>query len=132
MKKLGFFVLLLFCLFFVALNTSMISDQAMDWVKNHPKDSNAPEVLYRTARWCDLLGDNKRAVDVYSELYQRYPERGDYCAPALYYLAKIMVDTTSSKIRAKPYLETIMTQYASETEWNSKAKVLYDEVTHVF
>jgi len=129
-KKVFFFLILLATVFFVAMNSSMVADQALEWVKENPKHEYAPAAIYRAARWCDLLGDNNKAMTTYWELYQRYPERGDLCAPALYHMAQIVLDTSVAKQRAKDYLQIIMDQYASNEEWSSKAKQLYDEVSY--
>src|ERR1041384_6689328 len=101
MKKVFFFLVLLGGIFFVAMNSSMVADQALDFAKNNPKDDRAPGWIYRAARWCDMLGDNNKAMTTYWELYQRYPERGDLCAPALYHMAQIVLDTSVAKQRAK-------------------------------
>ena len=130
MKKIIAVVVLLIVALFIGLNTGLISDQAEGWVKNNPKDSHAPDVLYKAARWCDLMGDNDRAVSVYMDLYQTYPQRGDLCAPALYHVADIQVEVTNSKARAKPYLEKIINEYPGEEEWVMKAKQLYDEANY--
>src|SRR5215472_18701105 len=108
MKKLIAGVILLLVIVFIGLNTGMIADQSEQWVKNNPKDGHAPDVLYKSARWCDLMGDNDRAVSVYTDLYQAYPERGDLCAPALYHIAQIEIDVTNSKSRGRPYLEKLI------------------------
>jgi len=118
----------------VILNTSMVADQAMAWVSAHPKDPDAPEILYRAARWCDLLGSGDQAAVVYKKLYENYPDRADLCAPALYYLGSDLANGTyivGIKKQALPYLGIVMNQYASQKEWCTKAKQLYDEVDAV-
>ncbi len=123
----------LILIFIVVLNTSMVADQALSWVAANPKDPGAPDVLYRTARWCDMLGSDDKAASIYLQLYQQYPERGDLCAPALYHLAYNLANGTyivGIKKQALPYLETIMNQYSSQDEWSTKAKQLYDEVNY--
>ncbi len=130
MKKLIFLLVLLATVVFVGLNSSMIADQSLAWVKDHPKSDTAPEILYRSARWCDFLGDNAKAMDMYWELYQRYPDRGDLCAPALYHLADIIVATSTAKQRAKTYLEIVMNQYPTVEDWAMKSKQLYDQLTY--
>ena len=130
MKKLIFFMALLVALFFVGLQSSMIADKTLDWVKQNPQSPYAAEALYRAARWCDFLSDDDKAVGMYLELYQRYPERADLCAPGLYHLADIIVSSGVAKLRAKPYLEIVMNQYASVEEWSMKAKQLYDQLDY--
>ena len=134
MKKLVWTAIAIIAVFAVALNTSMIAGQAEAWVAAHPKDPNAPQVLFDAARWCDWMGDNDKAIQVYWELYQQYPERGDLCAPALYYCAYIK-DNSSNIVgirkQAVPYLEIIMDQYVGQGDWSTKAKALYDEVNYV-
>jgi TolA-binding protein len=130
-KALIISAVVLIVLFFTALNSSMIADQALAWVKEHPKDPSAPEVLYRAARWCDLLGDNNKARAVYWDIYEQYPEKGEYCAPALYYIAQIISDTTSARRQANTYLQIVIDQYPNVDNWGTKAKELYDEVNNV-
>jgi hypothetical protein len=133
MKKLMIGAGLLILVFIVVLNTSMVADQAVSWVAANPKDPSAPDVLYRTARWCDLLGSDDKAAVVYLQLYQQYPDRADLCAPALYHVAYNLAEGTyivGIKKQAIPYLETIMNQYSSQAEWQTKAKQLYDEVSY--
>jgi hypothetical protein len=131
LKKLIFFAIAFIVVFLVALNSSAIADQAVAWVKEHPKDEHAPELLYRAARWCDILGDNNKALEIYWNLYQQYPEKGQFCAPALYYSAKIKVDVSGVKAQADPFLEIVMNQYPGQNDWGTKAKKLYDEVHYV-
>lgn len=115
----------------MALNTSMLADQALKWVQENPKDPHAPKVLYEAARWCDIMGDNKKALEVYWDLYQQYPGSSSLCAASLYYSAQIQVDTSVSKKLADPFLKIILDQYFSETEWVEKARKLQDEVNYV-
>lgn len=134
MKKLIWVAAVLIILFAIALNFSMVADQAVTWVKEHPKDPDAPVVLYRTARACDILGNDDKAGEIYWYLYQQYPERGELCAPALYYLAYDKSNNTyitEIKKQANTYLEIIMNQYSTQSEWSTKAKKLYDEVNYV-
>ena len=128
MTKLLAFIVFFVMFFYLVLNTSLVSEKALEWVNKHPKDSSAPEVLYRTARWCDYLGDDARAVADYWELYLRYPERGDLCAPGLYHAADLLRQTIPGKQRARNCLEIVMSQYEANEEWNTKAKRLYDEI----
>ncbi len=124
---------LLILIFIVVLNTSMVADQFTSWVAANPKDPSAPDVLYDTARWCDLLGSDDKASAVYLQLYQQYPERADLCAPALYHVASNLANGTyivGIKKQALPYLDIIMDQYSSQEEWQAKAKQLYDEVNY--
>lgn len=133
MKKLMVGAGILILIFIVVLNTGMVADQAVAWVAANPKDPSAPDVLYRTARWCDLLGSDDKAAVVYLQLYQQYPERADLCAPALYHVAYNLAEGSyivGIKKQAIPYLETIMNQYSSQEEWQAKAKQLYDEVSY--
>ncbi len=125
--------LLLVAVFLVVLNTGMVADQAVNWVKENPKDPGAPTVLFRTARWCDIMGNDERASGLYLQLYQQYPERGDLCAPALYHVAENIANSTYTlgvRKQALPYLETIINEYSNQEEWRTKAKQLYDEVNY--
>ena len=133
MKKLVIGALVLIAIFVVVLNTGLVADQALDWVKQNPKDADAPLVLYRTARWCDIMGNGDRANAIYLQLYQQYPEKGELCAPALYYVAENIASSTYAvgvKRQALPYLDIIANQYSNQDEWRTKAKQLYDEVNY--
>jgi hypothetical protein len=130
MSKMIIFAILIIGVFFVALNSSMLADQAVSWVQDNPKDPNAPKVLYYAGRWCDLLGDNNKAIATYLKLYQLYPEQGELCANALYNSAEIQVETTSAPKMANDYLQIIFDHYSTVTDWDDKAKELYDEVNH--
>jgi hypothetical protein len=130
MKKMIVVAVLLIAIFFVALNSTMLAEQAEKWVQDNPKDPNAPTVLYDAARWCDILGDNQKAMSVYMEIYQKYPEQGEICAAALYYCANIQASTTSAPKLANTYLDIIFNQYPTVEEWNIKAKQLSDQVNH--
>jgi hypothetical protein len=115
------------------LNSSILADQALLWVKSNPKDPQAADVLYRAGRWCDLLGDDNKAVDIYWMLYQQYPDRGDLCAPALYHCADLRANGSNVlnlRRQALPYLDILINQYSSEDEWRTKGKKLYDEVNY--
>jgi hypothetical protein len=66
-------------------------------------------------------------------LYQQYPERGDLCAPALYYTAKDKANGSyivGIKRQALDYLNILFNQYSGQTEWCTKGKQLYDEVNY--
>ena len=130
MKKMIIVAVLLVAVFFVALNSSMLAEQAEKWVQDNPKDPNAPTVLYDAARWCDILGDNQKAIAVYMDVYKQYPEQGELCAGALYHCADIQASTTSAPKLANDYLQIIFTQYPTIEDWNKKAKELSDEVNH--
>jgi len=133
MKKLVIGALVLIGLFVLVLNTGLVADQALDWVKANPKDPQAPVVLYRTARWCDVMGSDERANAVYLQLYQQYPEKGELCAPALFYVAQNISNASYNvgvRKQALPYLEIIINDYSSQEEWRTKAKQLYDEVSY--
>lgn len=133
MKKLIVGALILIVIFVVVLNTGLVADQAVGWVKDNPKDPEAPVVLYRTARWCDVMGNDQRANAVYLQLYQQFPERGDLCAPALYYVAQNIANSSYAvgvRKQALPYLDIIINDYSSQEEWRTKAKQLYDEVNY--
>ena len=115
------------------LNPSIEAGWALSWVTANAKDPQAPEVLYRAARWCDLLGDSDTANSLYIKLHDQYPQRGDLCAPALYYLAYGMANSTyvvGLKKGALPYLQEMLSEYPGQEEWQSKGKKLYDEVSH--
>jgi hypothetical protein len=130
-KKLIIIAVVLVLVFIVALNPSIVAGPALSWVADNPKDPSAPDVLYRAARWCDWLGSDDKARAIYVQLYQQYPERADLCAPALYYLAYNFENGSlllGVRRQAIPYLEALMNQYSSQTEWQAKAKQLYDEV----
>ncbi len=130
MGKMIFFAVVLIGVFFVALNSSMLADQAEKWVQDNPKDPNAPKALFYAARWCDFLGDNQTAIVTYMKLYELYPEQGDLCAAGLYHCAEIQDETTGAPKLANNYLQIIFDHYSSQTDWTAKAKELSDEVNH--
>jgi hypothetical protein len=133
MKKLIWGAVALIVLFVLALNSSILSDQAVAWVKANPKDPSAPLVLYRAGRWCDIMGSGDKALEIYELLYQQYPEKGELCAPALYYSAEIKAngsDILGLRKQALPYLDILLNQYSSQEEWRTKGKQLYDEVNY--
>ena len=133
MKKLIWGAIALIVLFVLALNSSILSDQAVGWVKANPKDPNAPLVLYRAARWCDVMGSNDRALEIYDQLYQQYPEKSELVAPALFYSAQIKANASNIvglRRQALPYLDILLSQYSTQEEWRVKAKQLYDEVNY--
>lgn len=134
LKKLIIGAIIVIILVIIGLNSGIVADQAVSWVQAHPKDPSAPDVLYRTGRWCDIMGNDKRAAVIYLQLYQQYPERGDLCAPALYYTAADKVNNTyivGIKKESLQYLDILFNQYSSEKEWCTKGKQLYDEVNYV-
>jgi hypothetical protein len=130
MNKLIIAAIVIIGIFYVALNSSILAEQAQKWVKENPKDPHAPLVLYDVARWCDILGDNKKAMEVYGQIYQDYPDKSDLAAASLYYSAQVLVDTTSARHQADPYIDIILSQYPNEQEWVIKAKNLRDEVNY--
>lgn len=132
LKKLIYVAIALIVIFVLVINSSILADQAVNWVKDHPKDPSAPEVLYRAGRWCNILGDGAKAMAIYDQLYQQYPEAVEYAAPAVYYSAEIRADASYNKgvrMQAIPYLDIVINQYPT-TEWASKAKQLRDEVNY--
>src|SRR6516164_246446 len=93
-RNLIIVVAILIVVFIIVLNSGMVADQVVGWVNANSKDPNAPDVLYRTARWCDTMGNDGKAAELYWMLYQQYPDRADLCAPALYYTAYDKVNGT--------------------------------------
>lgn len=133
MKKLIVAAAFLIVTAVLLLNPSIEAKWATSWVSANAKDPQAPEVLYRAARWCDMLGDGTTAGSLYIQLHEQYPERADLCAPALYYLAYGLANASyvvGLKKGALPYLQEMMDEYPGQEEWQSKAKKLYDEVSH--
>jgi hypothetical protein len=133
MKSLVIGVGILILVFIVVLNTSFVADQAVSWVAANPKDPSAPDVLYDMGRWCDLMGNDDKARELYLQLYKQYPERADLCAAALYHVAYNFANGTYIvviKKQALPYLDIVMNQYSTQTDWQAKARQLDDEVTN--
>lgn len=134
MKHLLIAVVLLVTGLVLVLNTSIVAERALAWVGDHPKDPDAPEVLYQVGRWCDIMGSNERAKTLYLKLVQQYPKRGDLCAPALYYTASDIADGSyivALRKQAIPYLRTILDQYPDQDIWKAKAQQLDDELEKV-
>jgi hypothetical protein len=133
-KKLIYSILALLVVFILVLNSSILADQAVDWVKENPKDPDAPVVLFRAARWCNILGDENKALAIYWQIYQEYPEKSELCAPAMYYSAEIKANGSNIvafRKQALPYLDILMNQYSSQEEWRAKGKIILDEVNYV-
>ena len=131
MKKIFLIAGALILVFVLVLNTSLVADEALAWVAANPKDSSAPDVLYDMGRWCDLMGNTDKAREIYLQLYKQYPERADLCAPALYHVAYNFANGTYIvviKKQALPYLDIVLNQYSTQTDWQAKAKQLDDEV----
>ena len=131
MKKLLVVAVLLVAVAVLVLNTSLVADQAKDWVADHPQDPNAPEVLYRVGRWCDIMGSTEKAKALYLQLVQQYPKQGDFCAPALYYTASDLANGSyilGLRKQALPYLKTIQDEYPYEETWRAKAQQLSEEL----
>ncbi len=134
MKKIIYGALALIAIFILVLNSSILADQAVNWVKDNPKDPDAPLVLYRAGRWCNIMGDGDTAIAIYQKLYDQYPEKSDLCAPAMYYSGEIKSDASNIvalRKQAIPYLEIVVNQYSTEGDWGTKAKKLLDEVNYV-
>jgi hypothetical protein len=130
-KKLIIGIILTIVIFFVGLNSAMLANQVQAWAKEHPKDPDAPVMLFKAARWCDILGDNKKALEIYWQIYLQYPERKELCVSGLYYSAQIQATASSARKLANNYLDIILKDYPNEGDWSSKAKALYDEVNYV-
>lgn len=131
MRNMIIAAVILLGLFFTLLNSSMLANQADNWVQKNPDDPNAPSVLYYAARWCDILGDNQKAIETYMELYNDYPDQNELCAAGLLHCAQIQQETTGAPALANNYLKIIFSQYPDQTKWVAQAKVISDEVNHV-
>lgn len=133
-KKVAWIAVGLIALVIFVLSSSIVADQAEKWVAANPKDPEAPKVLYKAARWCDLMGDNDRAVASYWRLYEQYPGESKLVVEGLYYCAVIKSEGQNILVlrqQANPYLRVILDQYGSEPEWHAKAQKLFDEVNYV-
>jgi len=123
----------LIAIFILVLNSSIIADQMVNWANANPKDPDAPLMMYRAGRYCNVMGDDNRAIEIYTQLQQQYPERGELVAPAMYYCGEIKANGSNIlayRKQAVPYLETVINEYPSQTEWGTKAKKLLDEVNY--
>ncbi len=79
------------------------------------------------------MGSNDRALEIYDQLYQQYPEKSELVAPALFYSAQIKANASNIvglRRQALPYLDILLSQYSTQEEWRVKAKQLYDEVNY--
>ncbi len=114
----------------LALNPHLAADQVVNWVKQNPKDASAPDLLYDTGRICQFLQDGDTAIEVYNDLYQQYPDKGELCAAALYYCGEIeaAADIKVYRLQAVPYLQIILDQYSDQTAWAVKAQALINQV----
>ena len=132
-RNLVIVVVILIVAFIVVLNSGMVADQVVGWVNSNSKDPSAPDVLYKAARWCDIMGNDDKAAQLYGMLYQQYPERADLVAPALYYEAYDKVNGTyilGIKKQALPILDILLNQYSDQAKWCTKGKALQDEVNY--
>ncbi len=123
----------LIVLFILVLNSSILADQAVNWVNANPKDPDAPLTLYRAGRYCNVMGDENRALEIYAQLYAQYPERAELCAPAMFYSGEMKANGSNIlayRKQAIPYLNIVTDQYSSQDEWRTKAKKLLDEVNY--
>jgi hypothetical protein len=131
-KKMIYGAIALILLFVLVLNSSILANQVVAWADANPKDPDAPLMLYRAGRYCNVMGDDNRALEIYEHLYQEYPERAELCAPAMYYSGEIKANGSNNilayKKQALPFLDIVVNQYSSQEEWRTKAKKLYDEV----
>jgi hypothetical protein len=131
MKGLIFLGVLVAALLVVALNPHLAADQIVNWVKQNPTYPSAPELLFDTGRVCQFLTDGDAAIVVYNDLYQQYPDKSEFCAPAMYHCGEIKADSGYIKVfrmQALPYLQIILDQYADQPEWVAKAQALMNEV----
>ena len=123
----------LIVLFVLVLNSSILADQAVKWVNANPKDPDAPLTLYRAGRYCNVMGDENRALEIYAQLYAQYPERAELCAPAMYYSGEIKANSSNIlayRKQAIPFFDIVANEYSSQEEWRVKAKKLADEVNY--
>jgi hypothetical protein len=117
-------ILIFGVLFFLAINTSMMSTQTMNWVDANPK---APKVLFWTGWWCDLMGDKENAEKAFWQLYIRYPQENAIVAEGIYRIAEIKADGTV-RLACLEYCQIVMERYSAEEKWRMKASQLYDQV----
>ncbi len=131
MKGLMFLGVIVAAILIVALNPHLAADQIISWVKQNPKYASAPELLYDTGRACEFLTDTDTATEVFNFLYQQYPDKSEFCAPAMYYCGEMKVDSSYLKVfkmQSIPYLQIVLDQYADQTEWAAKAQALMNQV----
>ena len=133
MKKLIGGIIVVVVLFVLVLNPTFIANQTIEWVKANPKNEDAPKILFYVGRGCDLTGNGEKAVTLFWFLYQQYPEKGELCAPALYYCGRIKAEGSYVKayrMQAIQYLQIVLSQYVDQAEWQAKAKDLLNEVNY--
>jgi len=127
MKKLFAGIALAFVLLYVAMNTSMLSKQALDWADLHAKDPLAPKVLFWTGWWGFLLGDSENSEKLFLQLYQRYPQENAMVAEGLYHVAE-MREQSTTRLSCLDFCNIIIEKYPSEEKWRFQAAKLHDQV----
>jgi hypothetical protein len=135
MKGFLYIGILLAAIIVVVINPSLVADQVLNWAKQNPQNQYTPEVLFDTARACQLLTDGDTAIKLYNYLYQQYPEKADLCAPAMYYCGEIKEEAGYIKVirmEAVPYLQIVLDQYPDQMKWVVKARQLMSEVNGEF
>jgi hypothetical protein len=132
MKGLIILAVLLGAVLVVCLNPHLVADQVLTWAQQNAADPKTPEILFDTARSCEMLTDTDTATRVFTYIYQTYPDNAAFSAPAMYYCGKMKADSSYLKgIRAQaiPFLQIVIDQYPTQEEWVTKSKQLIDEVS---
>src|SRR5579862_3242791 len=94
LKILIFIAVLVGGILVVALNPYLVANQVLSWAKQNPANVNAPEYIYDMGRFCETLTDGDTAIQMFTYLYQTYPDNTALCAPAMYYCGKIKADSS--------------------------------------
>lgn len=131
MKGLAIFGALMAVLVVIVISPSVVAHPVLSWAKQNPQVESAPEILFDTARFCQLVTDGDTAIELYSYLYQQYPNNAALCAPAMYYCGEIKREAGYIKVirmEALPYLQIVLDQYPDQQKWVVKAQQLMSEV----
>ena len=127
MGKLIAGILIFVVIFFVAMNTQMISDQTTAWVSEHGKDPSAPTALFWAGWWANILGDNQNAEKMFWTLYKQYPTDSDHVCEGLLDIADNR-SQGAAKMSAVDYCNIVIQEYPSEQKWLEKAQKLKEQV----
>lgn len=131
LKALIIPILILTGVLVVALNTGFLADKALEWASKNPDRPEAPQLVYRVARWCDLTGDDQNAVRLYLQIYERFPERRELAAESIY-RAALAVSYGTARRQASNYLDLLFREYPEQEKWRSKGKELWDVVNKIY
>jgi outer membrane protein assembly factor BamD (BamD/ComL family) len=120
------FSILMLIVFGISLNSNFVYKELETWIRKHPNSNNV-ELMFFTAKWCDLTGGSLVAEKIYKEIYQKYPEHINDACKALYDLAIIASDNGQPRV-ALSSLQNMIDQFPTEKKWIWKARLLKSKI----